>query len=56
MSCHPESDNKRFIRSVDTLFGGKIQPQNCPWFSDEAPLILGAQSDKQSLKQVSAIY
>eukprot|EP00804_Cyclotella_cryptica_P000054 CCRYP_013728-RA/>CCRYP_013728-RA protein AED:0.03 eAED:0.03 QI:680/1/1/1/1/1/4/701/584 len=51
MACDP-ADSNRFIRSVDTLFGGKIQPHGCPWFSDEAPLILGAQSDKQSLRQL----
>jgi hypothetical protein len=53
MKMANESDSNRFVQSVDTLFGGPIQPQPCVWFGDGAPLILGAKNDKDSLKSVS---
>jgi hypothetical protein len=51
---HQIKDPNRFVPSIDTLFGGEIHPQECKWFGDTAPLILGDKNDKESLKSVSA--
>ncbi|KAL9188269.1 hypothetical protein ACHAXT_006647 [Thalassiosira profunda] len=46
----PQSEGDAFVASVDTLFGQKIPREECKWFSDAPPLVLGKNTDKRSLK------
>eukprot|EP00578_Thalassiosira_sp_NH16_P027551 CAMPEP_0181097324 /NCGR_PEP_ID=MMETSP1071-20121207/11505_1 /TAXON_ID=35127 /ORGANISM="Thalassiosira sp., Strain NH16" /LENGTH=584 /DNA_ID=CAMNT_0023179791 /DNA_START=17 /DNA_END=1771 /DNA_ORIENTATION=+ len=45
-----KSGNTAFVKSVDSLFGQEIVSVDSPWFSDGPPLVLGAKTDKRSLK------
>eukprot|EP00579_Thalassiosira_antarctica_P007045 CAMPEP_0201884890 /NCGR_PEP_ID=MMETSP0902-20130614/17606_1 /ASSEMBLY_ACC=CAM_ASM_000551 /TAXON_ID=420261 /ORGANISM="Thalassiosira antarctica, Strain CCMP982" /LENGTH=581 /DNA_ID=CAMNT_0048413905 /DNA_START=117 /DNA_END=1859 /DNA_ORIENTATION=- len=47
-----KSESAAFVKSVDSLFGQDITSDNCPWFSDRPPLVLGAKNDKRALKSL----
>lgn len=51
MMCEDEDKNK-FVLSEDSIFHLDIPKVPCGWFGNSPPLILGAKSDKQSLKRL----
>ena len=44
------TEDSVFVNSIDSLFGQEITYVPCGWFSKGPPLVLGAKTDKRSLK------
>ena len=45
-------DLNHFVQSVDSIFGESIESNKTPYWAKGPPLVLGAKSDKNSLKTV----
>lgn len=46
------SENSKFVQSQDSIFGQDVSKDQCDWFGDRCPLVLGAKNDNQSLKRL----